>query len=127
MKSLAEYIQEKLVIKKNKTPDYKYFPKTKEELREIIEQRIESEGKNVDLNDIDTSKITDMEFMFYNASFNKDISNWDVSNVENMGYMFQSSYFDKDISKWDVSKVKIMDGMFSDSPLENNPPKWYTE
>ena len=31
MKSLTHYIQEKLVIKKNK---YKYFPQTKEELKD---------------------------------------------------------------------------------------------
>ena len=33
MKSLKSYIQEKLVIKKSK---YNYFPKTKEELKDII-------------------------------------------------------------------------------------------
>ena len=36
MKTLAHYIQEKLVIKKNKTTSYKYFPKTKKELQDII-------------------------------------------------------------------------------------------
>ena len=36
MKSLKNYIQEKLIIKKNKSADYKYFPKSKKELKEII-------------------------------------------------------------------------------------------
>ena len=36
MKSLTLYIQEKLVIKKNKTINYKYFPETREELKNII-------------------------------------------------------------------------------------------
>ena len=40
MKSLTHYIQEKLIIKKNKSTNYKYFPQTKEELEEIIEKRI---------------------------------------------------------------------------------------
>ena len=40
MKSLTQFIQEKLIIKKNKSIDYKYFPQTKEELKEIIEKRI---------------------------------------------------------------------------------------
>ena len=40
MKSLTHYIQEKLIIKKSKRIEYKYFPQTKEELRDIIEQRI---------------------------------------------------------------------------------------
>ena len=135
MKSLKSYIQEKLVIKKNK---YKYFPKTKEELREIIENRIKEEGNEVDLNDIDVSNITDMSelfveidfdgdisgwdiskvknmsFMFYNCeSFNQDISNWDVSNVTDMSYMFYNcESFNKDISNWDVSNVKNNGYMF---------------
>ena len=33
MKSLTSYIQEKLIIKKNKNTNYKYFPETREELK----------------------------------------------------------------------------------------------
>ena len=57
MKSLKSYIQEKLTIKKSK---YNYLPETKEELQDIIKQRIKQEGPEVDLNDIDVSKIKDM-------------------------------------------------------------------
>ena len=71
MKSLTHYIQEKLIIRKNK---YKYSPKTKEELQDIIYQRIKAEGNNVDLNDIDVSNITDMSILFSNFDFNGDIS-----------------------------------------------------
>ena len=53
MKSLTHYIQEKLLIKKTKTLNYKYFPKTTKELKEIIKKRIKEEGNEVDLNDID--------------------------------------------------------------------------
>ena len=88
MKSLTNYIQEKLVIKKSKRVEYKYFPKTKKELRDIIEQRIEQEGNEVDLNDIDTSNITDMSYLFSNSNFNDDVSSWNVSNVTNMRGMF---------------------------------------
>ena len=88
MKSLARYIQEKLVIKKNKGVEYKYFPQTKKELKDIILQRIKTEGNEVDLNDIDVSKITDMSALFEGTDFNGDISKWDVSNVINMRYMF---------------------------------------
>ena len=31
---------------------------------------------------------TYMSFMFYSSSFNQDVSEWDVSNVTNMSYMF---------------------------------------
>ena len=85
MKSLVHYIQEKLIIKKNK---YKYFPETKKELKEIIEKRIKDEGNEVDLNDIDVSNITDMSTLFWGTEFNGDISTWDVSNVTNMDSMF---------------------------------------
>ena len=149
MKSLKCYIQEKLVIKKSKIIDYKYFPKTKKELENIIEQRIKEEGNEVNLNDIDVSKITDMSYLFLNTDFNGDISNWDVSNVTDMSGMFEFSKFNGDIFNWNVSKVINMIGMFTESkfngdisgwnvsncremnlmfdnsPLENNPPKWY--
>ena len=86
MKSLTHYIQEKLIIKKSS--NYKYFPETKEELQDIIKQRIKEEGDKVDLNDIDVSNITDMSNLFENTNFNGDISAWDVSNVTDMKGMF---------------------------------------
>ena len=68
---------------------YKYFPKTKEELKDIIKKRINEEGNEVDLNDIDVSNITDMSELFYEFYyFNGNISGWDVSNVTDMRYMF---------------------------------------
>ena len=114
MKSLSQFIQEKLVIKKSTSFNHKYFPQTKEELREIIEQRIKIEGSEVDLNDIDVSRIIDMSDLFRGLDFNGNISEWDVSNVENMYRMFYGcKSFNQDISGWDVSKVLDMDSMFS--------------
>ena len=113
MKSLKCYIQEKLVIKKSKIIDYKYFPKIKKELENIIEQRIKEEGNNVDLNDIDVSNITDMSYLFEDTDFNGDVSKWDVSNVTTMYSMFCGcKAFNRDISSWDVSNVKDMKFMF---------------
>ena len=114
MKSLTHYIQEKLIIKKNKSSNYKYFPQTRKELKEIILQRIKDEGNEVDLNDIDVSKITDMSNLFEGTDFNGNISQWDVSNVTDMTYMFYwCKKFNKDISNWDVSNVKNMRYMFA--------------
>ena len=115
---------------------FKYFlneaettvqPKTKDELKKIIADTIKEQGFNCDLNFIDTSKITDMSYLFYNVKFNGDISKWDVSNVEDMGYMFAESEFNRDISNWDVSKVKKMENMFYGSPLDFNEPDWYKD
>lgn len=110
MKSLKSYIQEKLIIKKSK---YNYFPETKEELKEIIENSIKDEGNEVDLNHIDVSNITDMSELFKGTNFNGNISNWNVSNVTEMQSMFWGcKNFNKDISNWDVSNVTNMDNMF---------------
>ena len=150
MKSLQEIILEKLKIRKSNKPSYKYFPKTKEELKDILKELIKERGNEGDFNDIDTSKITDMSELFDGIEeFNGNISNWDVSNCEFMNMMFKKSVFNQDISKWDVSRVKNFRGIFYDadfnqnidnwkpqksalrndmfnkSPLQNNPPKWY--
>ena len=113
MKSLKSYIQEKLIIKKNKNTSYKYFPQTKEELKDIIRQRIKDEGNEVDLNDVDVSKIIDMSYLFEGTDFNGYISSWDVSNVKDMTCMFCGcKSFNQDISNWDVSNVKYMGSIF---------------
>ncbi len=146
MKSFKQHIFEKLKVSKQK---YTLFPKTKEELQEMIKDEISENGNECSLNHINVSKITDMsnlfrysEFngdisewdvsgvsnmdeMFDSSEFNGDISNWDVSNVTNMYCMFYGSKFNGDISNWDVSSVKDMGYMFGNSPLRNNPPKWY--
>ena len=128
MKSLKSYIQEKLIIKKSnkQSNNYKYFPKTKKELKDIIDKRIEQEGNKVDLNDIDVSKITDMSSLFERTDFNGNISTWDVSNVTDMSYMFAwCEDFNQDISGWDVSNVKNMNSVFAYCPLEEkHKPKF---
>ena len=88
MKSLQNYITEKILINKNSKIVYNYHPKTKDELKDIIKQKIESEGNECDLNDIDTSNITDMSWLFYSSKFNGDISKWNVSNVTNSANIF---------------------------------------
>ena len=102
-------------------------PKNKVELKKIIEETIKEQGNNCDLNFIDTSKITDMSYLFYNTKFNGDISKWNVSSVEDMTGMFYESKFNSDISKWNVSNVKDMSDMFDKSPLEGNEPDWYKD
>ena len=127
MKNLKDIIQERLHINKDISNYYNYHPKTKEELKQLVYKLIKERGNDADLNDIDTSKITDMSYMFYDSKFNGDISNWDASKVKDMHSMFYNSKFNGDISNWDVSKVKNMFLMIYGSPLQKNPPKWYKE
>jgi len=127
MKQLTTYISEKLVLNKNTfKKQYNYFPKTKVELKNIIKQLIK-ERKNkrvIDLNDIDTSEITEMRGLFYNLPITEiDISGWDVSNVTDMSTMFFECEKLKSIgglNNWDVSKVKYMTYMFYDCYRLNN-------
>lgn len=90
------------------------IPETKEELESIIEKELKRQGTDVDLNFIDTSKITDMSYLFINLGHrNLKIDKWNTSNVTNMRCMFCcATYVSADLSKWDVSKVKDMGWMF---------------
>ena len=91
---------------------YSCRPADRGEVKNIIIKRIDEEGPNCDLNDIDTSLITDMSFLFSDSKFNGNISKWDTSHVTDMRNMFSYSRFNGDISKWDVSKVDNMSYMF---------------
>ena len=124
MKTLQNYITEKILINKNSKIAYNYYPETKDELEDIIKQRIKSEGNECNLNDIDTSNITDMSYLFEFSDFTGDISRWNVSNVEIMEYMFIGSKFKGGISSWDVSNVTNMEGMFSRSKFNNDISNW---
>ena len=118
MKTLQNYITEKILINKNSKIAYNYHPKTKDELKDIINKRIESEGNDCNLNDIDTFNITDMSYLFKYTDFNGDISKWNVSNVTNMRSMFDRSKFNSDISNWDVSNVIHKSYIFDNCPIE---------
>ena len=131
MKTLNQYIEEKLVLNSNskirKQQEYKFRPESNRELRELVIRLIKERGDDADLNDIDTCEITDMSNLFQFSKFNGDISGWDVSNVENMDGMFYDSKFtgkNGDISKWDVSKVTNMFNMFNFSKFNSDISKW---
>ena len=99
------------------TPYHSYFPKTKDELSSILYKLIIHNYKN--LNIIDTSKITDMSYLFniklYSKNIDINISDWDVSNVKTFRYFFNNSVpsdFNSDLSKWDVSNCYDFGYMF---------------
>ena len=127
MKTLNQYIQEKLIINK----DYKDYRdntivvKSFYELRKIIEDRYDKLGPGtkenpIDFNDIDVSNLDSFcnkgIGIFERTKFKYiDISHWDVSNITDMKYMFYDCEELKsvgDISDWDVSNVTDMRSMF---------------
>ena len=71
---------------------------------------------NLDLSHFDTSKVTDMQFMFAYCSglTSLNVSNFITSKVTNMGMMFGdcSSLANLDVSHFDTSKVTDMQFMF---------------
>ena len=116
MKTISNFIIEKLIINKNTKIQHRYnYHPENDEIKALIVQLIKERGEDADLNDIDTSQIKNMSYLFYCVKSNVDISKWDVSNVENMSSMFSNSDFDGDLSDWDVSKVENMSGMFYSS------------
>ena len=138
MKAINSYIAEKFQVSKDYKRQYAYTPKDKKELIQCIKEKIEQYGlgtknKPLDLNDIDTSMITDMSHLFdvdyeemaklsLNGYF--DISDWNVSNVKTMRSMFYNSKFNGDISDWDVSNVEIMYFMFGKSNFDGDLSYW---
>ena len=135
MKTLGRYINEALIKKDTKIDEYKYHPKNIRELQNLIKKLVDDRGVNARLNDIDTSAITNMNYLFTNAfgpsnkilqQLNVDVSDWDVSNVRNMEGTFSGLMsFNCDISNWNVSEVRNMTNMFSGCKLFNrNLGRW---
>ena len=126
MKTLNQYIQEKLIINKDYHDVNIVTPKSFDELRNIIEDRYKKLGPGtklnpVDFNDIDVSNINsfcnkyNIGIFEYTRFKYIDISYWNVSNVNNMSYMF--AYCEKlkscgNLLKWNVSNVNNMSYMF---------------
>ena len=100
-----------------------YKPKDIDTLKKLLERMIEVRGDEGDFNDIDTSEIKDMSFLFfYNNTFNGDISGWDVSNVKNMKCMFHdATSFNQPIGNWEFPEVQHMRYMFWGATSFNQP------
>ena len=128
MKTLNQYIKEKLIINKDYVDVNMLAPKSFDELRKIIEDRYGklgpgTEQKPIDFNDIDVSNLDS----FYSRNRDKgifeeikfkyiDISDWDVSNIKSIRSMFfkcEELESVGDISGWDVSNVTNMSYMFA--------------
>ena len=100
-----------------------YKPKDKDTLKKLLKRMIKIRGDEGDFNDIDTSDITSMQFLFnYNSTFNGDITGWNVSSVTDMGNMFYcAKSFNQPIGNWDVSSVIDMNSMFYGAKSFNQP------
>ena len=130
--SLNEFIDEKLIINKNSNIvgiTYKYHPKTREELIEILSKLCDYDNeiymKNyiLDVSNIDVSNINDFSNIFLsidNASYVRMkkliISGWDTSSATNMCQMFGGLLEVEEIigiDELNVSNVIDMSWMFA--------------
>jgi surface protein len=131
MKNLNQFITEKIKLSNDrfthKQTEKTFFPETRAELKELVKRLISERGNDADLNDIDTSKITNMSDLFVFSEFNGDISEWNVGNVTDMTRMFlDCENFNCDLSNWDVSKVLYMEEMFTNCKnFEGNGLKYW--
>ena len=116
MKSLNQYIIEKILINKNSKLN-KIKVESKDKLQSIIQERYNSNNAFIDLTDLDISELDDLSGIF--DRLNKvevvDISGWDTSNVITMEDMF--CFCDKlkniiGIENLDVSNVEYANNMF---------------
>ena len=127
--SLQKYINERLKITSKSKP-LTLKPKTKDELKAIIEQELEAQGPDADLNHIDVSEITDMSGLFINFDIiNIKIDRWRTSNVTSMKQMFLhcSEFVGTSLDTWDTSNVKDMSYMFNGCKnLNADLPGWDT-
>ena len=124
MKNLNQYIQDKFELNKNTKIYYNYHPKTVDELRDILEERLK-EDKNADLNDIDISGLTTLKYLNSRAYIfglfeyldphDINISHWDVSNITDMYQLFVDcrNFTGKGLENWNVSNVENMVSMFA--------------
>ena len=71
-------------------------------------------GGTLDISHFDTSKVTDMSYMFYSCQASKlDVSHFDTSSATNMHYMFcDCQAKELDVSHFDISNVKDFSYMF---------------
>ena len=117
-----------------KITNTKYQPKTKKELIQIIEALSLIDPKNINLNWIDISNITDLTRVFAKSSgLTIDCSEWDTRHVEKFNYIF--AFINKSTmikaNNWQFDSAKELDGMFyftsNNASVEIDADKWNTE
>ena len=116
MKSLNQYIIEKILINKNSKLN-KIKVESKEQLQSIIQERYNNNNSFIDLTDIDISGLNDLSYILgiLNHVEVIDISGWDTSNVIDMNFMFSQCKKLKKIigiENLDVSKLEYANYMF---------------
>ena len=128
MKTLIQYIDEKLIINKDFVDsDSEKIKCNNDNVFDIVNAEVHKQSGNgqtrlhpINLNHIDVSEVTEMSCLFDAVNDEVtlryiDISGWDVGNVEQMKWMFcdcKELVSVGDLSNWDVRKLEDAEGMF---------------
>jgi len=107
--------------------NFNYYPKTREELVNIIYDLIKNYNTHIiDLNTINVSIIKNFNYCFNRLNINFDISEWDVSNAQDFyNFIYQCKNFNSDLSRWSVSNGKNFESMFYDcESFNSNLSQW---
>ena len=128
MKTLIQYIDEKLIINKDFVDsDSEKIKCNNDNVFDIVIAEVRKQLRNgqtrlhpINLNHIDVSEVTEMTCLFDAVNDEVtlryiDISEWDVSNVERMKWMFadcKELVSVGDLSNWNVRKITVTEGMF---------------
>ena len=115
MKSLNQYIIEKILINKSSKLN-KIKVESKDQLKSIIRERYNNNKSFIDLTDLDISELDNLSYIFYRLNIEVvDISGWDTSNVKFMKGIFSNCTKLKKIigiENLDVSKLENANFMF---------------
>jgi len=103
-----------------------YRPENRGVLDKLMQVLIGRRGDEGDFNDVDTSLITTMSYLFNNSKFNGDISGWKFPNVRHMNSMFNgATAFNRPIGNWKFPNVIGMSYMFAGATSFNQDiGKW---
>lgn len=140
-KYISESINEALIKKNTSLNNIKYHPKTKEELKSIIREKldkmVEQNSSNLYLADIDVSEVDDFNSLFMGMSNSLNIKRinilgWNSSKVDSMMYMFallNNLEEIQGIEDLDMTNVERMSFMFLECKKlkKLDLSKWNTE
>ena len=85
---------------------------------DIVKQQVNELGRKANLNHIDVSSVTNIDYLFFNLGFEGNISQWNVERVESMNYTFYGSPFKGDLTKWNLKNLKRATHTFRYCPVQ---------
>ena len=111
MKTLKNYITEAFKINKNiKLNKINYFPESTIELQQIIIQKYNENEKQIDVSDIDISKLKDLNHVFAECVALEHIiglETWDVSHIKYFNSLFMKCFRLQEVDgtkNWNIVK-----------------------